>query len=129
MGSFWGLYLITGTASLIAVIIFFSLLLCGYMKNPTVEGNDNSELGDPSTRKSLKSLYRAMKSFIEYVDQKEGSNSGPRSRVSDSPRNSQCSTPVFIASPPALRTGHFNTNTPARISFSFVDLEHVAGAE
>ena len=125
MGSFWGLFLITGTASLIAVIILFSLLLYYYMKDPNVKGNDNNELDDLSTGKCLKSLYSAMKSFIEYVDQKEGSTPDPRPRVSDSLRNSQWSTPVFTESVFVLGTSPFNTSF-ANTTISILDLEYVA---
>jgi hypothetical protein len=51
MENFWGLYLITGTVSLIALIIFFSMLIYDYKRDPNVKGND---MGDPSTEKSLK---------------------------------------------------------------------------
>ena len=78
MESFWGLYLITGSVSVLALIIFFSMLLYDYMRDPNVKDNDNSEMGDPSTRKSLK---RAVKSFMVYVDQKEGSTSSTKPRV------------------------------------------------
>jgi ionotropic glutamate receptor len=100
MDSFWGLYLITGTASLTALIIFFSLLLYDYRRDPNVKGNGNSEMDDSSTRKSLKSLPRAMKLFMDYVDQKESSTSGPKPRVSEvSLSNSPCSTPGPEGSP------------------------------
>jgi len=65
MGSFWGLYLITGSVSFVAFTILFSMLLCNYMMEPNVKYNNNSEVGDPSTWKSLK---REMKSFMVYVD-------------------------------------------------------------
>eukprot|EP00253_Pinus_taeda_P033447 PITA_33447 len=80
MGSFWGLYLITGSISSVALTIFFSMLLRNYMREPNVKDTNNSEVGDPSTGKSLKS---AIKSFMVYVDQRESPTSSPVTRESE----------------------------------------------
>lgn len=108
MGSFWGLYLITGSVSLVAVTIFFFRLLCIYMRDPNVKDDNNNELGDPSTGKSLK---RAMKSFMVYVAQKESSASSPKARVSEislSQRSSQFSPANFTNSPSTPGTSPFS---------------------
>lgn len=110
--SFWGLYLITRTASLTALFVFFSLLLHDYRRDLNVRANDiNSEMHDPSSKRYLKSLARALQSFIEYVDQKRSSTSGPKPIVSE------------VSIP-------FDLETLSRISFSFFNHEHkhVAGA-
>eukprot|EP00253_Pinus_taeda_P033031 PITA_33031 len=125
MESFWGLYLITGSASVIALVIFLSMLLYEYMRDPNVMDNDNCKMDDPSTGKSLK---RAMKSFMVYIDQKEGSTSSPNRRVSEmspSQRNSPFSPPALTSSPSALGTSPFSTRTLSRRSFSVLDHEHV----
>lgn len=125
MDSFWGLYLITGSVSVIALVIFVSMLLYEYMRDPNVMDKDNSEMGDPSTGKSLK---RAMKSFMVYIDQKEGSTSSPNRRVSEmSPNqsNSPFSSPAFTSSPSGVGTSPFSTRTLSRRSFSFLHHEHV----
>eukprot|EP00253_Pinus_taeda_P011673 PITA_11673 len=125
MDSFWGLYLITGSVSVIALVIFVSMLLYEYMRDPNVMDKDNSEMGNPSTGKSLK---RAMKSFMVYIDQKEGSTSSPNRRVSDtSPNqsNSPFSSPAFTSSPSGVGTNPFSTRTLSRRRFSFLHHEHV----
>eukprot|EP00253_Pinus_taeda_P024188 PITA_24188 len=125
MDSFWGLYLITGSVSVIALVIFVSMLLYEYMRDPNVMDKDNSEMGDPSTGKSLK---RAMKSFMVYIDQKEGSTSSPNRRVSEmSPNqsNSPFSSSAFTSSPSGVGTSPFSTRTLSRRSFSFLHHEHV----
>jgi hypothetical protein len=131
----------------IALIIFFSTLLYDYMRDPNVKYNDNSEMGDLSTGKSLK---RAMKSFMVYVDQKEGSTSSPTPSVSEislNQRNSPFSPPTFTSrfcvldhehvvdvsenataralSVSAPETDPFITGTLSRRSFSVLDHEHV----
>jgi ionotropic glutamate receptor len=130
MHSFWGLYLITGTVSFIALIIFFSLLLYDYMRDPNVTASDNSQMDDPSTGKSLKTWSRAMKSFIVYVDQKEGSTSSTKADVSEiSMSNSPCSTPSFTSTPSDLGTSPFSSSTLSTRSFSVLDCEYVADAD
>eukprot|EP00253_Pinus_taeda_P031320 PITA_31320 len=108
MGSFWALYLITGSVSLAAVTISFFRLLCNYMRDPNIKDGNNNELGDPSTGKSLK---RAMKSFMVYVAQKESSALSPKTRVSEislSKRNSQFFPANFTNSPSAPGTSPFS---------------------
>eukprot|EP01018_Ginkgo_biloba_P014874 Gb_39753 [translate_table: standard] len=81
MESFWGLFLITGTASIVALILCFSRLLYNFIRDPKAVEETQ---GNPSIGKSLKS-------FAKYVDRRERK----RSRS-----NSPCSTPVFSPSPP-----------------------------
>lgn len=122
MDCFWGLYLITGSVSLVAITIFFSLLLWNYMREPNVK-NNNSEVGDPSIGETLK---RAMKSFMVYVDQKESPASSPERRVSEiSQRNSPFSPANFTSNPSTIGTTPFRASRLCRRSFSVLDHEHV----
>eukprot|EP00253_Pinus_taeda_P021570 PITA_21570 len=122
MNCFWGLYLITGSVSLVALTIFFSLLLWNYMREPNVK-NNNSKVGDPSTWDTVK---RAVKSFMVYVDQKESPASSPETRVSEiSQRNSRSSSANFTSSPSNMGTTPFRASRLCRRSFSVLDREHV----
>lgn len=114
---FWGLYAITGGASLIALIMCIFRLLYDFKRDPNVERH--GEMGDESVGKSLKPLSRDMKLFLKYVDQKEGS------RTSNSP----CSTPGFTTSPSAHGTSPFSTSTLSRGSFSFRNHQYVPDAD
>jgi len=114
---FWGLYAITGGASLIALIICIFRLLYSFKRDPNVKRP--GEMGDQSAGKSLKSLTTEMKSFLNYVDQKEGS------RTSNSP----CSTPCFTSSPSAHGTSPFRTSALPTGSFSFRNHAHVPDAD
>eukprot|EP01018_Ginkgo_biloba_P014871 Gb_39752 [translate_table: standard] len=110
MESFWGLYLITGTASIVALILFFSRLLCNFIRDPNAVEETQ---GNPSTGKSLKS-------FAKYVDRRKRK----RSRS-----NSPSSTPVFSPSPPnhgnasPFSTASSSLSISSR-SFSFHEQDH-----
>ncbi|XP_057833805.1 glutamate receptor 2.7 [Cryptomeria japonica] len=57
MQSFWGLYLITGTASIVALLLFLGRLIYNYTRhNPAPEGP---------------SISAHVKSFVNYMDQEE----------------------------------------------------------
>lgn len=57
MESFWGLYLITGTASIVALLLFLGRLIYSYTRhNPAPEGP---------------SISAHVKSFVNYMDQEE----------------------------------------------------------
>ena len=123
MESFWGLYLIIRSMLVIALTISMSMLFYEYMRDPNVM---DSEMGDPSTGKSLK---RAMKSFMAYIDQKDGSSTSPNQRrvseMSPNQSNIPFSPPVFTSSPSALGMSPFSTRTLSRRSFSFLGHEQV----
>lgn len=129
--SFWGLYLITGTASLITLTIFFTMLFYDYKRDPNVKAHNDNDMRDLSAGTPLKSLSRAMKLFIEYVDQKEDSTSAPNPKVPTSPTDCSCSTPTFAGGPSdiGMNTLVTSTSTFSSTRFSFLDKDHAAFAD
>lgn len=121
IGTFWGLYAITGGASLIALIIFIFRLLYDFKRDPNVKRH--GEMDDQS-------VARKMKMLLKYVDQKESSTpvSSPE-RISDITGDSRCSTPAFTTSPSAHGTSPVSTRLLLSASFSFWNHEHVIDAD
>lgn len=84
--SFWGLFLISGVASFVALIIFFIRMFMQYSRS----------MSDIVTRdgSSSSSLASRLKSFVDFIDKKENFESKedtpsvtPRSQPSVTPRN------------------------------------------
>ncbi|GAB4825156.1 hypothetical protein Ancab_008031 [Ancistrocladus abbreviatus] len=69
--SFWGLFLICGTACILALVVFFCRILYQYSRYSSLEaGEGNIEVGDAvSSRRPIPSRRT---SFKDYFDKKEG---------------------------------------------------------
>ncbi|KAH9302705.1 hypothetical protein KI387_014288, partial [Taxus chinensis] len=76
MESFWGLYLVTGTVSVLALIVFFFRLAYNFIR----ESNDTAE-------ESIE--CKSVKSFAKYIDRKDSN----LQRLAVTNNNSACSTP------------------------------------
>ncbi|KAH1143982.1 hypothetical protein GYH30_034280 [Glycine max] len=73
LGSFWGLFLISGIACLLALVTFFIRVLCQYTKFSPEPEQDDEEISPNRPTKS-KGLFRSTTSFrdlIYFVDKKE----------------------------------------------------------
>lgn len=67
--SFWGLFLISGVASFIAIFVFLCRRICEFIRQPR---KSNNEDGDVSGSRSLASRSaKVLRSFASYVDEKE----------------------------------------------------------
>lgn len=71
LNSFWGLFLICGIACFLALIVFFSKIICQYRKfSPETEEGDIEEIEpERPTRRSIGSA--SFKDLIDFVDRKE----------------------------------------------------------
>lgn len=69
LGSFWGLFLISGLACLVALIIFFARILCQYNEY----SSSQETVGIPESERSFKRPMRltSIKDLIAFVDKKE----------------------------------------------------------
>eukprot|EP01018_Ginkgo_biloba_P015159 Gb_26917 [translate_table: standard] len=81
MENFWGLFLISGTASAVALVVYLGRLIYRYIHRAQSQDEEYP-----------KSISRHLKSFVEYVDKKEPSK---RERV----ENNCCQTPTPVESP------------------------------
>ncbi|GAB4825160.1 hypothetical protein Ancab_008035 [Ancistrocladus abbreviatus] len=69
--SFWGLFLICGTACILALVVFFCRILYQYSRYSSLEaGEGNIEVGDAVSSRRLIPSRRT--SFKDYFDKKEG---------------------------------------------------------
>ena len=69
--SFWGLFLICGTACFIALVFFCCKVLCQYRKfTPEAEEADVEEI-EPTTRSGRSIRTTSFKNLIDFVDRKE----------------------------------------------------------
>jgi len=67
--SFWGLFLICGIASFIAILIFLCRRICEFIRH---RRNSDNEGGDVSASRSVAiRSVRVIRSFASYIDQKE----------------------------------------------------------
>ncbi|XP_042505195.1 glutamate receptor 3.4-like isoform X2 [Macadamia integrifolia] len=72
--SFWGLFLICGTACFIALIVFFTRVFCQYRKyGPDDEVGEDDEVEGDRPNNSSRRPFRStsFKNLIEFVDKKE----------------------------------------------------------
>ncbi|CAL9085344.1 unnamed protein product [Musa acuminata var. zebrina] len=69
LGSFWGLFLISGLACLVALVIFFARILCQYNEY----SSSQETVGIPESERSFKRPMRltSIKDLIAFVDKKE----------------------------------------------------------
>ncbi|KAJ8458197.1 hypothetical protein OPV22_031123 [Ensete ventricosum] len=69
LGSFWGLFLISGLACLVALIIFFARILCQYNKY----SSSQQKVGIPESERSFRRPMRltSFKDLMAFVDKKE----------------------------------------------------------
>ncbi|KAF3443696.1 hypothetical protein FNV43_RR13386 [Rhamnella rubrinervis] len=71
--SFWGLFLICGTACLISLTVFFCRIFCQYRKfSPENEDGDIEEI-EPDSSRSSRKLFgsTSFKDLIDFVDRRE----------------------------------------------------------
>ncbi|XP_062217969.1 glutamate receptor 3.1-like isoform X2 [Phragmites australis] len=64
LASFWGLFLICGVACVLALLIYFSIMLRRYLKHESPEAALSLESGSSKSKRSIKK-------FISFVDDKE----------------------------------------------------------
>eukprot|EP01018_Ginkgo_biloba_P011714 Gb_03747 [translate_table: standard] len=65
MESFWGIFLISGTASVITLVVYLGRLIYRYIHHAAPAQSQDEEYP--------KSISRHLKSFVEYVDKKASS--------------------------------------------------------
>lgn len=71
LSSFWGLFLISGSACLIALIVYFCRIYCQYRKfSPeAMETQDDDDIEPARPRRTMGSS--SFKNLIDFVDKKE----------------------------------------------------------
>ncbi|MED6142879.1 hypothetical protein PIB30_001647 [Stylosanthes scabra] len=69
--SFWGLFLVCGIICVLALIVFFTRVLCQYTKLMPEDGEADEEIEQPVRRRRRATKTPSFKELIVFVDKKE----------------------------------------------------------
>lgn len=67
--SFWGLFLITGVASFIAIVVFLCRRVCEFIRHPRNSDNEDSNVS--ASHSIATRSARVLRSFASFIDEKE----------------------------------------------------------